>query len=310
MNKKVLLRSVSVALALGFAGAAQAQTTVQAHEGVCTNRSGSPHATTVLFFGRSIRNVIATTNERQRVGGVEVSQDTDLTFDIWKSNAEAPGECLGSVDVHIDGGTNERVEVAIEDLLPTPWKGQGIVVRTGQLDARSKFDIYVDLLHGWGHAKRRQTIWNNFTGMPNNSRLMSTMRFGAGQHLAIYFSGQEDGQANAKIQVFRNDGTFVGVADQKIGEGSVVVTDSTRSLDYRDFFGNPVPASDLPKDGEGYLKVLGVAASEIEASCVVVYTRARVDSGAPQAWHNGLLLDATITFARRNANNDPLPVGE
>ncbi|MEE9342200.1 MAG: hypothetical protein V3V12_01040 [Gammaproteobacteria bacterium] len=309
MNTQLLSKAAGVFLSLVSAGS-MAATQITAHEGVCTNRAGVGHATTVLFFNNKVKNIIATTNELQRVGGVEVSQDTDLTFDVWKSRGTQPGVCIGSIDVHIDGGTNERAEVVIDDLLNTPNWGQGIVVRTGQLDKRKKIDVYVDWNTG-GRHNRRQIIWNNFTGMPNPSREMSTMRFVSGQHLAIYFSGHDaDLQATAKIQAFRNDGTFVGVATEIIGQDSVIVTKNTRSLNYVDLYGNPVAKSMLPKDGEGYLKVIGISDTETEAACMVLYSKARPNSSFPGGWHNALLKNTTITFARRNASNDPLEIGE
>ncbi|MEE9493138.1 MAG: hypothetical protein V3W04_07145 [Gammaproteobacteria bacterium] len=310
MKNRSLSLLTGALLGVASFGNAWAAAQITAHDGVCTNRSGGGHATTVLFFNKKVKNVIATTNEVQRIAGATVSQDTDLTFDVWRSKKQQPGECIGSIDVHIDGGTNERAEVVIEDLLNTPHWGQGIVVRTGQLDKRSKIDIYVDRFTGRKGHKQRQLVWNNFTGMPNPSREMSTMRFVAGQHLAIYFSGQDDHQATAKIQVFKNDGTFVGVATEKIGEGSVVVTNNTRSLDYVDLAGNPVAKSMLPDDGEGYLKVIGVSDTETEAACMVLFSKSRPNSNYPSSWYNGKLANTTITFARRNASNDPLNLGE
>ena len=280
---------------------------ITANPGVCTPRTGGAHATTMMFFGSDIKNIIATTNELQKQAGAAVSQDTDVTFDVWQSNGENAGSCIGSVDVHIDGGTNERAEVVFEDLLTTPVSGQGVLIRTGQLDVRKKFDSYVQVTDpGTGE---RQIIWNNFTGMPNASRLMSTMRFVSGQRLAIYYTGLAGTQAEANIQIFKNDGSFVGVATQTIGVHSVVVTDDVRSLVYKDLTGAVVAPASLPADGEGYLKVAGLNALETEASCMVVYSEATPDV-SDGAWDNRKLATATFTFARRNGGNDPLGLGE
>lgn len=275
---------------------------VVAEKGVCTSRSGSSHAATIMFFDTGVKNVIATSNEVQKQNGVPVSQDTDITFDVWKANGPNEGECLGNITVHIDGGTNERAQVAIEDYLDTPDSGQGVMVRTGQLDARSKFDTYVDINEPDG----RSMIWNNFTGMPNTSRLMSSMRFVSGQHLAIYFTG-DGAVAEANIQLFKDDGTYVGVAKQQIGKNSAVVTDDVRSLTYIDTNGATV--TNLPADGEAYLKILGSTDSETEASCMVLYSEA-TPNAVGGAWSNSKLTQSTLTFARRNGGNDPLALTE
>lgn len=285
----------------------QAASTITAtdNETACVPRTGSGHASTIMFFGSGIKNIIATTNEFQRQGGAAISQPTDLTFDVWKSNGTEKGTCIGQIVVKIDGGTNERAEIIVEEHLTTPASGYGVLVRTGQLDARSKLDAYIQT----ESEGKRRIIWNNFTGIPNNSRLMSGLRMASGQHLAIYFTGQDDRQAEANIQAFSNNGTFIGVATQSIGSHSSVITDDVMSLDYKDLDGNPVDASKLPKDGEGYLRILGRVDDEIEASCMILYSKAQ-PGVANGAWDNSKLASTTISFARRNGNNDPLTLGE
>ncbi len=308
--KSLLVLCSAVTLIAGCGGGSsfvekpsdQGSVKVTANKGECTARSGSRHAATILFFGNGIQNVMATTNEIQKQNGTVVKQDTNITFDVWKANGSNKGDCLGNIKVHIDGGTNHRAQVAIEDYLDTPTSGQGIVVRTGQLDARKKFDNYVDINDNSG----RSMIWNNFTGMPNKSRLMSAMRFVSGQHLAIYFTGIGD-TAEANIQVFKNDGTYVGVAKQLIGRNSAVVTDDVRSLAYIDANGDAVTS--LPADGEGYLKILGSTDSETEASCMVLYSEA-IPNETGGSWSNAKLVQSTLTFARRNGDNDPLALTE
>jgi hypothetical protein len=273
-------------------------TKIVATKGECTSRSGSGHAATIMFFGEDIKNMIATTNEVQKKDGVAIMQDTDITFDVWKANGVNEGECLGNITVHIDGGTNHRAQIAIENYLDTPSFGQGVLVRTGQLDVRKKFDNFIDINESDG----RSMIWNNFTGMPNTSRLMSSMRFVSGQHLAIYFTGSGD-NAEANIQLFKNDGTYVGVAKQQIGKNSAVITDDVKSLSYIDSNGDKVTS--LPSDGEAYLKILGSTDSETEASCMVLYSESTANT-VGGAWSNSKLPQSTLTFARRNGGNDPL----
>lgn len=277
-------------------------TKVVAKKGECTSRSGGSHAATIMFFGSGVKNVIATSNEVQKKEGVAIMQDTDITFDVWEAKGVNEGKCLGNITVHIDGGTNDRAQVAIEDYLDTPVSGQGVLVRTGQLDVRKKFDNYVDITEADG----RSMIWNNFTGMPNTSRLMSSMRFVAGQHLAIYYTGAGD-TAEANIQLFKDDGTYVGVAKQLIGKNSAVVTDDVRSLTYLDTTGATVTS--LPNDGEAYLKILGSTDSETEASCMVLYSEA-TPNATGGAWSNSKLPQSTLTFARRNGGNDALGLTE
>ena len=301
----ILIKTVLSITLLAATSQAQSATSITATNGVCASRAGSSHAATMMFFGADIQNVVAMTNEVQKQNGANVMQDTDVTFDIWESNGANAGTCVGNIVVHIDGGTNERVEVVVEDHLLTPIAGQGVMVRTGQLDVRKKFDAYVERNSGG----KRRVIWNNFTGMPNPSRLMSALRFVSGQHLAIYYTGLDGTQAEANIQVFKNDGSFVGLATQTIGVHSTVVTDDVRSLSYKDLSGAAVAPSDLPADGEGYLKVIGLNALETEASCMVIYAKALPDTAAG-AWDNAALATATFSFARRNGGNDPIQPGE
>jgi len=306
--KKIQFKIILVSLMLlgGFSTVHAASSITATDDATaCVPRTGSGHASTIMFFGSEIKNIVATTNEFQRKGGAAISQPTDLAFDVWKSNGTGKGTCIGHIEVHIDGGTNERAELIIEDYLSTPSSGTGVLVRTGNLDARSKLDAYIQT----EKAGKRRIIWNNFTGIPNNSRLMSGLRMTSGQHLAIYFTGQEDRQAEANIQAFTNAGKFVGVATQTIGSHSSVITDDVMSLSYKDLEGKAVPASALPKDGEGYLRILGRVDDEIEASCMILYSKAK-PGVAGGAWDNGKLASTTISFARRNGDNDPLMLGE
>jgi len=282
---------------------------VVAKAGECTSRSGTSHAASILFFGNTLKNTIATSNEVQKQSGTLVSQDTDVTFDVWQSNGLSEGTCIGNITVHIDGGSNARAQISIEDYLPTPTSGQGVLVRSGQLDLRKKMDSYVDVVDAT--TGERQMVWSNFTGLPNKSRVMSAMRFVSGQHLAIYFTGTTSNNSTAKalIQLFKNDGTYLGVATQQIGKNSAVVTDDTRSLLYIGAGGIPLTAAQLPSDGGGYLKILGANEGDTEASCLIIYTEA-APSVANGAWSNDKLAQATLTFARRNKNNDVLNPSE
>ena len=60
-----------LALILVSTATVRAAVIVTGTDGECTNRSGSGHATTTLFFGKDIQTVIATNNEFQKVGGSE-----------------------------------------------------------------------------------------------------------------------------------------------------------------------------------------------------------------------------------------------
>ena len=320
INKIVAKVAVPLSLVLAGASVSQAAVTITGNQGVCTSRAGSGHATTTLFFGKDIRNVIATNNEFQTVGGSFVGSDTNLTFDIWESQGSASGACIGNINVQITAGTNESAQFAVEDHLITPGMGQGVIVRTGIFDNRRKLDIYVDLRRATADddddddddddegAASRQVVWNNFVGLPNPSELMSAMRFISGQHLAIAYTGPIGTVADVNVQVFDNAGNFVGIASETIGANSVVITDVTRSLQYFDIGGNPVPESALPRDGEGYIKVL----LDQEASFVILYKKAKPNFVSPneKTWKNQDLATSTITFARRNAGNDPRGIGE
>jgi hypothetical protein len=131
----------------------------------------------------------------------------------------------------------------------------------------------------------------------------------SGQHLAIYFTGQNDRQAEANIQAYTNAGKFIGVATQAIGSYSSIITDDVMSLNYKDLDGKDIDKSMLPKDGKGYLRIVGLATDETEASCMILYTKAKPDV-AGGAWDNSKLASTTISYARRNGGNDPLQVGE
>ena len=101
MRIKKILANLAVPLALVLAGASvcHAMVRIKSKKGVCTSRAGSGHATTTLFFGKDIRNVIATNNEFQTKDGEPVGSDTNLTFDIWESQGSGPGACIGNINV-------------------------------------------------------------------------------------------------------------------------------------------------------------------------------------------------------------------
>ncbi len=306
-NTKLFVKLLTIPVFLAGFTNAQAAVSITGTNGTCTPRSGSGHASTIMFFDSTVKNVVATNNEFQRAqagGDDPISRATNLTFDVWQSNGTTEGTCVGNIVVTIDAATNERAEIVVEDHLTTPTSGSGVLVRTGQTDVRGKIDTYVETNDG---ASRR-IIWNNFTGIPNASRLMSGLRFAAGQHLAIYYTGST-ATAEAKIQLFDNAGNFIGVADEIIGKHSSIITDDVLSLAYKDLQGNAIAADKIPKDGEGYLRILGQDDDETEASCMIIYTKAKPDE-ANGAWDNTKLASTTITFARRNGGNDPLTLGE
>ena len=310
-KRKMILNSVSAAiLALGSA-VAMGAVTVTGTDGACTSRSGTGHKAAIVFFGEDIRNVISTNNEYQEQGGVPIAgAATNVTFDVWSGNDGAAGTCIGNVNIQIDAGTNEGAQIALEDYLNTPDRGSGVMVRTGSLDSRGKIDIYVDLISG-KHDDTRQVIWNNFVGMPNASRLMSSMRFGSGEHLAFMYTGPAGTEAHPEVQIFDNDGSFVGVnSDIVVGPNSTFISNNVRGLGYKDIYGNPIDDDDLPADGDAYLKVLGLDDDETEASCMVVYTKAKTNDTRTKAWGNKHLKSATLTYARRNGGNDPLMIGQ
>ncbi|RLA58244.1 MAG: hypothetical protein DRQ78_12380 [Epsilonproteobacteria bacterium] len=303
LNTNKLVKLIAIpALMLGLTSA-QAAVTITGTDDFCTSRSDSPHASTIMFFGDDIRNVVATNNEFQifqEGGDNPIFQDTNMTLDVWSE-----GTCVGSILVTIDAATNERAEVIIEDHLNTPNSGVGVLVRTGKLDVRSKIDTYIDT---GTIAGNRRIIWNNFTGIPNNSRLMSGMRVAAGQHLAAYYTGA-DATATAQIQMYNNEGEFIGVTEQIMARHAAVITNDVLSLSYKDLEGNAVDASKLPKDGEGYIRIRGNEMEAIGASCMILFTKAKPDV-AGGAWSNDNLSTTTITYARRNGDNDPLAAGE
>jgi hypothetical protein len=307
----IFIKTLSAAVIALCATASVAEVTVTGTDGVCTSRSGTSHKAAIVFFGDKIRNVISTNNEYQEQGGLPIAGSmTDVTFDIWSGNDGSAGTCIGNVNIKISAGTNEAAQIALEDYLDTPDGGSGVMVRTGSLDARGKIDIYVDVLSG-KHGHRRQVVWNNFVGMPNTSRVMSSMRFGSGEHLAFMYTGPAGTEAHPEIQIFDNAGNFVGVnSDVVVGPNSTFITDNVRSLGYKDIYGNPIPASAIPADGESYLKVLGLDDDETEASCMVVYTRAKIGSNRSTSWKNKKLKTSTLTYARRNGGNDPLVIGQ
>ena len=307
----MLIKTISAAVLAVCSTTSFAAVTVTGTDGVCTSRSGTGHAAAIVFFGDDIRNVISTNNEYQEQGGVPIAGSmTNVTFDVWSGNGAAEGTCVGNVNIQITAGTNEAAQISLEDHLTTPNSGSGVMVRTGSLDARKKIDIYVDVISG-KKSDTRQVVWNNFVGMPNTSRLMSSMRFGSGEHLAFMYTGPTGTQAHPEVQIFDNAGNFVGVnSDIAVGPNSTFISNNVRSLGYKDLYGNPIDDADLPDDGDSYLKVLGLDDDETEASCMVVYTKAEVDSNKTKSWDNKHLKTGTLTYARRNGGNDPLVIGQ
>ncbi len=327
MNKRLIVKSVLPAIALFSLSSTVLATgvgdgvTITAVQGECQSTTGG-HAHATAFFNKKLmRNVVATNNEFQSVGGVSTSRDTELRLDVWKGNSEIvdgsvvslPGTCIGHIAVHIPGGSNQGAQFAIEDYLKTPRKGQGVIVRTGQLDVRSKFDIFVDLKRPFGY---RQIVWNNFVGMPNPSGEMSMMRFERGQHFSCVNSGETQG--TLQFQVFDVSGEFLGVTDGCDSEPkSVHVTADVTTLDYVDLDGNPVDVSSAI--GRGIVKMSGRpnadngGAASPFTSAVAIYKTA---STTRESWFpywdkmNLQLYSSTITFARRNAGNDTLEIGQ
>jgi len=303
LNTNKLVKCLAISMLFIGVTSVQAAVTITGTDGSCTSRSDTKHASTVMFFGSDIQNVVATNNEFQKAqagGDDPISKDTNMTLDVWSE-----GACVGNIVVTIDAATNERAVVIIEDHLNTPSSGVGVLVRTGQLDVRSKIDAYIDTGTMSGN---RRIIWNNFTGIPNNSRLMSGMRVAAGQHLAAYYTGA-DATATAQIQMYDNHGNFIGVTDQIIPRHSAIITADVLSLSYKDLNGNMIDASKIPKDGEAYLRIRGNMTEAIGASCMILFTKAKPDV-AGMVWSNDKLETTTITYARRNGNNDPLALGE
>jgi hypothetical protein len=331
MKNKLFKLAFPAVMALMSSGIAQAVgigsgVTITAVQGDCQSTTGG-HAHATAFFNRkTMKNIVSTNNEFQSVGGTPSSQDTNLRLDIWKGNykivgynnkasdvVSLPGTCIGHIEVHIPGGTNQSAQFAIEDYLKTPKYGQGVIVRTGQLDVRKKFDIFVDIKKRYG---QRQIVWNNFVGMPNPSGEMSMMRFERGQHFSCVNSGETQG--TLQFQVFDVDGDFIGVTDGcDSAPKSVHVTPDVTTLDYSDLSGNPVDVSSAI--GRGFIKMSGRpnadngGAASPFTSAVALYatTSTRWPSWNPY-WldKNYKLSKSTITFARRNAGNDTLNLGE
>lgn len=270
--------------------------------------AGAKHAVATLFFGPNLRNVVATNNEYLEMDGFPFeSKPTDIHFNVYLANGASAGKCLGSIKVHIDANTNESVQFAIEGYIPkVDGERIGLIERTGSLGKRKKFDIYVDVMDGG----KRGVIWNNFIGLPNQSREMSPMRFLAGQHLLINYSGDNPAGAEARIQVFRNDGTFVGVAMEKVGPHSVTVTDSVRTLAYKDLKGTPVDVGKLPPDGGGYIKVQGLNATEALRATGNLFKAVTPNSMDGKKFRHSDLVRATITWSRRNAGLGGLKIGQ
>ena len=302
--------------------------TITAVQGDCQSTTGGHAHATAFFNKRLMKNVISTSNEFQSQGGNSVGQDTMLRLDVWKgrykivghngndpSNVKSlPGRCIGHIEVFIPAGTNKAAQFAIEDYLKTPRKGQGVIVRTGQLDARSKFDIFVDVKDPF--SKRRHIVWNNFVGMPNPSGEMSIMRFEKGQYYSCVNSGETQG--TLQFQVFDVNGEFIGVTEGcNSAPKSVHVTPDVTTLEYFDLSGDPVDVSSAI--GRGYIKMSGQPNSENAGlaspftSAVSLYTHTNPKRGPFLPYwgdYNLRLLEGTITFARRNAGNDTLEIGQ
>lgn len=328
MKKQTCKLAIPAALALSSlaqAGGIGNGVTITAVQGDCQSTTGS-HAHATAFFNRRMKNVISTNNEFQSVGGTPASQDTNLRLDIWKGNykfvdygnsasdvVSLPGTCIGHILVHIPGGSNQSAQFAIEDYLQTPKSGQGVIVRTGQLDVRKKFDIYVDIKKGYS---RRQIVWNNFVGMPNPIGEMSMMRFERGQHFSCVNSGETQG--TLQFQVFDVDGDFMGVTEGcDSAPKSVHVTPDVTTLDYFDLNGNPVDVSSAI--GRGFIKMTGrpnagnggTASPFTSAVALYVTTSTRWPAWNPYWFDKNYKLGkSTITFARRNAGNDTLNLGQ
>ena len=297
-----------LAFALLTASASDAATSINKNPACKERKFAEKHAVATLFFGPNIRNIIATSNEYQEKDSFPFAGEaTDLHFDVYHANGVEAGACLGSIQVKVDANSNERVEFAVEDFIaPVAGEGVGLLVRRGTLDVRKKFDIYLDIMDG----QIRRIVWNKFAGLPNSSREMSPMRFVAGQHLLINYSGADPEGAEALIQVFKNDGTFVGVAREKVGPHSVMVTDSVRTLLYKDLLGNVINPSMLPADGEGYIKILGMGDPESERATLNLYKAAIPNSTEGRKFKHSDLMAATITWSRRNADLGALPLGK
>lgn len=269
---------------------------------------GDKHAVATLFFGDNLKNIVATNNEYLEMDGfVFESAATNIRFDVFKANGDKAGECLGGINVTIDNNSNESVQFAIEDYIKNVEGNEiGLITRTGSTGVLKKFDLFVDVMADG----KRSVIWNNFIGLPNKSAEMSPMRFYAGHHLMINYSGSDPAGSKAHVQVFKNDGSFVGVASVMTGPQSVVVTDAVRSLQYKDADGNPVASSDLPDDGMGYIKVLGLTDKESQRATGNLYTAASPNSVDDAKFDHTALSRGTITWSRRNGGHGRLKIGQ
>ncbi len=328
MKKRIFKQILPMALLLPVFSMVNAkgvgnEVSITAVQGECQSTTGS-HAHATAFFNKSkMKNIVATNNEFQSVGGVSTSRDTELRLDIWKGNFKIgdnadsieslPGSCIGHIIINIPGGSNQGAQFAIEDYLRTPKYGQGVIVRTGQLDVRSKFDLFVDLKRPFGY---RQIVWNNFVGMPNPSGEMSMMRFERGQHFSCVNSGETQG--TLQFQVFDVNGDFLGVTEGcDSAPKSVHITADVTTLDYVDLDGNPVDVSGAI--GRGIVKMSGRPNTDNGGkaspftSAVAIY---KTESTRYEPWfrfwvkNNIQLYNSTVTFARRNAGNDTLNIGQ
>ncbi len=327
MKKHILKQILPAALLLPVFGMAHAtgvgsEVIITAVQGECQSTTGGHAHATAFFNKKKMRNIVATNNEFQSVGGVSTSRDTELRLDVWKGNLEIngpgdvtslPGTCIGHIKVSIPGGVNKGAQFAIEDYLNTPKYGQGVIVRTGQLDVRSKFDLFVDLKKPFGY---RQIVWNNFVGMPNPSGEMSMMRFERGQHFSCINSGETQG--TLQFQVFDVNGDFLGVTEGcDSAPKSAHITADVTTLDYVDLDGNPVDVTGAI--GRGIVKMSGRPNADNGGnaspftSAVAIYKTANTKH---ESWfrfwvkNNIQLYSSTITFARRNAGNDTLEIGQ
>ncbi len=311
MNSKTLTRTTALAAVFAsFLAGSTAMADVKiTKDATCkTYGSGDKHAVATLFFGENSRNVVATNNEYLEQDGLPFdSKPTSIRFDVFLANGSKAGECLGGINVKIDANTNESAQFAIEDYVKKVSGNRiGLITRTGSTGVRKKFDIYVDVMADG----KRSVIWNNFIGLPNKSAEMSPMRFYAGHHLLINYSGSDAAGADANIQVFRNDGSFVGVSKVTVGPKSVLVTDSVRTLSYKDAAGKPVAADKLPADGNGYIKVSGMNKKEMQRATGNLYKAVAPNSGDGKKFMHSDLARATITWSRRNASLGKLKIGQ
>jgi len=311
MVKISTLKSAAVlaVFATSFAASsAQAGVSITKDANCKTYGAGDKHAVATLFFGANSKNIVATNNEYLEQDGLPyASKPTNIRFDVFLANGSKAGECLGGINVKIDPNTNESAQFAIEDYIKKVSGDRiGLITRTGSTGVQKKFDIFVDVMADG----KRSTIWNNFIGLPNKSAEMSPMRFYSGHHLLINYSGSDAGGADASIQVFSNDGKFVGVTKVNVGPKSVLVTDSVRTLSYTDASGKAIAADNLPKDGMGYIKVTGVNDKEAQRATGNLYKAVAPNSMDGAKFTHADLARATITWSRRNAGLGKLKVGQ